>query len=312
MLEWTIISQIAWTSLANSSYFVLFAVAFALVLKVNNVFNFAQAAMMTIAFYAAYATVRLLELPAWLGFAAALFGGAGTAAFLEITGFKSLRARKASPMFVFIFTLVVSQFVMYLMAMIFGTWPTTIFTSIFWPVTLVGPLAVSAWDLPAILATGAAVAALWAFMRFSRPGQFMVAVADNPDLAELYGIPKDRIFLLAIVIAGLLVGLGMFLYGTRAQVQPAAALELMLFAIAATIIGGIGNIWGAALTAIALGLVQNASILVIPSAWQGFLLYAFLFCAIVLFPRGLRLPERRAKLARKSSAPGFAASPVGD
>jgi branched-subunit amino acid ABC-type transport system permease component len=89
----------------------------------------------------------------------------------------------------------------------------------------------------------------------------------------------------------------MFLYGTRAQVQPLTGLELMLFATLATIIGGIGNVWGAALAAIVLGVVQNASILVIPSEWQGFLLYVFLFATIIFFPQGMRLPERRRKLS---------------
>jgi len=46
-----------------------------------------------------------------------------------------------------------------------------------------------------------------------------------------------------------------------------------------------------------LGVVQNASILVIPSEWQGFLLYVFLFATIIFLPQGIRLPERRKKLA---------------
>jgi branched-subunit amino acid ABC-type transport system permease component len=71
----------------------------------------------------------------------------------------------------------------------------------------------------------------------------------------------------------------------------------MLFAVAATIIGGIGNVAGAAIAAVILGVIQNASILVISSEWQGFLLYVFLFLAIIFFPNGLRLPQRRRFIA---------------
>lgn len=303
MLNATVISQILWTSLATSSYFVLFAVAFALVLKVNKVFNFAQAGIMTCAFYAAYVMVRVLNLPGPAGFLAAIAGGALMAFLLERFGFSVLRRRRASPMFVFIFTLIASQFITYAMTMIFGTWPTTIFASMFWPVSIVANVAVSAWDLPALGATILVLAVLWAFLRFTRYGQFMIAVADNADLAELYGIRKERVLMASMLVAGVICGVGMFLYGTRAQVQPAAATELMLFAVAATILGGIGNLWGAALAAVVLGLVQNSSILFIPSAWQGFLLYAFLFFAIVLFPSGFRLPERSRKLKRLAPAP---------
>ena len=76
----------------------------------------------------------------------------------------------------------------------------------------------------------------------------------------------------------------------------------MLFAVAATIIGGIGNVAGAAIAAVILGIIQNASILVIPSEWQGFLLYVFLFLAIVFFPSGLRLPKRRSRFGTATRA----------
>jgi len=311
MFNLTVISQILWTSLATSSSFVLFALSFALVLKVNKVFNFAQAGMMTAGFYAAYVTVRFLGLPGWAGLIAAVLGGMAAAFVLERVGFRTLRERKASPMFVFIFTLIASQFITYAMTLVFGTWPTTVFESMFWPVSIIANVAVSAWDLPAMGAALAVLAALWAFLKFSRYGQFMIAVADNSSLAELYGIRKDRVLMVTMLIAGAICGIGMFMYGTRAQVQPAAATELMLFAVAATILGGIGNIWGAAIAAVVLGVVQNASILFIPSAWQGFLLYAFLFFAIVLFPSGFHLPDSRKALKKMKAAPAANAGTAG-
>lgn len=300
MLDPLIIGQILWTSLATTSYYVLFAVAFALVLKVNGIFNFTQAGAMTVGFYAAYSVVRLAEGPAWLGLAAAILACLAFSWLVERYGFAVLRRRKASMLFVFIFTFIVSEAVAYLAMLVFGTWPLTIFPTIFWPVTLVGGVAVSAWDVPAIAAALGCVTVLLAFMRFTRWGQFMVAVSDNPDLAELYGIEKRKVYLLALLIAGALVAVGMFLYGSRAQVQPKASLELMLFAVVAAIIGGIGNILGAALAAVALALVQNMSVLVIPSELQGLLLYVFLFVAIVFFPTGVSWPKRRVTFASKT------------
>ena len=291
MLSFDVIAQILWTSLATSSYFVLSALAFAIVLKVNQLFNFAQAAVMTVAFYAAYAAVGLSGLPGWGGFVAALAAALALSAILEIVGFRVLRRRGASAMFVFIFTLMISELVAYAAMLVVGTWPATIFPSLFWPATLVGPVAVSGWDVPAVVTMLAVCAAIYAFLRFTRPGQFMVAVADNPDLAELYGIAKDRVYLISMLIAGALSAVAMFLYGTRAQVQPTTSIDLLLFAIAASVIGGIGNIWGAAATAVVLALLQNASVLFIPSEWRGFLLYIVLFLAIVFFPQGVHFQK---------------------
>lgn len=294
MLDATIILQILWTSLATSSYYVLFAVAFALVLKVTGLFNFAQAAIMTIAFYTAFVAVQWLHWPAWAAFALMMVAALASCWALERIGFEALRRRGVSPIFVFVFTFLVSEFVAYVAMLVFGTWPQTIFPTIFWPVTLVGNIAISAWDLPAIAVTAGLLAAFSIFIQFTRLGQFMIGVADNASLAELYGINKRQVFVATILIAGVFVGVGMFLYGTRAQVLPQTSVSLMLFAVAATIVGGIGSIAGAAIAAVILGVIQNASILVIPSEWQGFLLYIFLFLAIVLFPNGLRLPKRRA------------------
>jgi branched-subunit amino acid ABC-type transport system permease component len=298
MFTLTTVAQILWTSLATSSYYVMFAMAFALVLKVNGVFNFAQAGLMTIAFYSAHGVVAGLGASAAVAFVLALGTTMGGAWLLEEFGFASLRRNHASPMFVFIFTIVASEFIAYIAMLLFGTWPKTIFPQLFWPVRLVGDIAISAWDLPAIAATLVLLLSLWLFLRFSRWGQFMVAVADNAGLAELYGINRRRVYMLSMLIAALFTTTGMFLYGTRAQVQPLTSLEMMLFATLATILGGIGRIWGAALAAVLLGVVQNSSILMIASEWQGFLLYVFLFVTIIFFPQGIRLPTGLRRLAR--------------
>jgi branched-subunit amino acid ABC-type transport system permease component len=298
MFNFTTVAQILWTSLATSSYYVMFAVAFALVLKVNGVFNFAQAGLMTIAFYTAHGMVAGFGVAGAVAFAVALGATMGSAWVLEKFGFATLRRNSASPMFVFIFTIVVSEFVAYVAMLLFGTWPKTIFPQLFWPVTLVGDIAISAWDVPAIATTIGMLLSLWLFLRFTKWGQFMVAVSDNPSLAELYGINRRMVYLLTMLIAAMFVTAGMFLYGTRAQVQPLTSLEMMLFAALATILGGIGRIGGAALAAVLLGIVQNSSILVIPSEWQGFLLYVFLFATIIFFPQGIRLPQRVRRLAR--------------
>jgi len=298
MFTFTTVAQILWTSLATSSYYVMFAVAFALVLKVNGVFNFAQAGLMTIAFYTAHGLVAGFALSGALAFILALGATMACAWGLERFGFATLRRNHASPMFVFIFTIVASEFIAYSAMLLFGTWPKTIFPQLFWPVRLVGDIAISAWDLPAIGATFLMLLALWLFLRLTRWGQFIVAVADNASLAELYGINRQQVYTLTMLIAAVFVTAGMFLYGTRAQVQPLTSLEMMLFATLATILGGIGRIWGAALAAVLLGIVQNSSILVIPSEWQGFLLYVVLFVTIIFFPQGIAMPARIRRLAR--------------
>ena len=180
MFTWTTIAQILWTSFATASYYVLFAVAFSLVLKVNGVFNFAQAGLMTVAFYAAHASIAWGGLGGPMSFAAALAATLVGAWGLEHFGFATMRRNQASPMFVFIFTIVTSEFISYLAMLLFGTWPKTIFPQLFWPVTLVGDIAVSAWDVPALLSASGAVA----------PGERSHTVVGSPAAARLRAIAE--------------------------------------------------------------------------------------------------------------------------
>src|SRR3546814_3014898 len=95
----------------------------------------------------------------------------------------------------------------------------------------------------------------------------------------------------------------MYLFGYRAWMVPNTPLEMMLFAVIAALLGGMGNVFGAGAAAVFLGLLRAFSILVIPSAWQSLILYAMLFITILFFPQGVRLAWRRKKpVATRSEA----------
>ena len=290
MLDLNVLLQIAWTSLATSTYYVLFAIAFALTLKVAQVWNFVQAGIMGIAFYAMFAAMRGWGWPHVAGFAFGLVIAVAASVASEVWGYRVLRRRRSPPLLLFIFAIVVAEFIAYALSLVFGTEPQSLTASMTAEIYLVGGVAISSWDLGALAWTALACGVLYAYLQFTRQGQFLHAVADNGELAELYGISANRAYLIAMAIAAALVSVGVYLYGTRASMIPNAPLELMLLAVIATILGGIGSVVGAGIAAVFLSLLQSASILVIPSQWQSSLIYLVLFIVILFFPRGFRLP----------------------
>ena len=298
MFDLPVLLQIGWTSVATSTYYVLFAIAFALTLKVAQVWNFVQAGVMGLAFYAMFAAMIRWQWPHIAGFAFGLALAVAASVCVEVWGFRVFRRRQSSSLMLFIFAIVVAEFISYLLSLVFGTEPETLTKSIVSEVHLIGGVAISNWDLSALAITAMLAIALAAWLRFSRNGQFLYAVADNGPLAELYGISANRAYLVAMVISAIFVSAGIYLYGTRASMIPTTPLELMLFAVIATILGGIGSIHGAALAAVFLSILQSASILVIPSAWQGSLTYLVLFVVILFFPTGFRVPGWLRRLAR--------------
>ena len=124
-------------------------------------------------------------------------------------------------------------------------------------------------------------------MKKTKLGYSMTAVSDNPELAEMYGIKKEHIYLFSISISSFLLFWGMYLFGTKAAIFPSTPLlQLLVFAVIATIIAGIGNVFGAAMAAVFLSLLQAFSILLIPSKWQILIAYGLIFFIILFFPKG--------------------------
>ena len=158
-----------------------------------------------------------------------------------------------------------------------------------WTVHQVFGVFVTTWDLAAISITLVLVAALYLFLTHTRPGQFMIAVADNAELAETYGISKNRCYRLTMIIAAFLINTSIFLLGSKIALYPELSLHMMLFAVAATIIGGIGRVFGAAVAAVVIVIIQQMSVLFVGSRWQPTLIFLILFVTIVFFPKGVRI-----------------------
>ncbi len=302
MTDPIVLLQILWTGAVTASSYVLLTVAFSLTQKVTGLWNFAQAGTMGIAFYAMYFLLNDLGQPLFVALPAAAVIAAATGIATEVWGLDVLRARSSGNLTFFIFTLIFAELIIYVLTLLFGTEPQTLFPSILSPVHIVGGIAIGDWDLWAVCITVGALVALQLFLRLSNDGQFLIAVADNARLAELYGISARRAYCVTAAIAGVLITLAMYLLGARSGITPNSSMELILTAVIGTLLGGMGRVFLGGLASLVLALIQSYSVLVIGSRWQNLLIYGFLFVAIVMFPRGIHLPRRRIRLS--ASHPG--------
>ena len=295
MTDPIVLLQILWTGAVTASSYVLLTVAFSLTQKVTGLWNFAQAGTMGIAFYTMFFILNELALPIFIALpvGAAFAAAAGIA--IETWGLDVLRARHSGNLSFFIFTLILAELVIYILTLLFGTEPQTLFTTIISPVHIVGGIAISDWDLRAVGISVAALVGLKLFLTFGKEGQFLTAVADNAKLAELYGISARRAYCVTAAIAGILITLAMYLAGARSGITPNSSMELILTAVIGTLLGGMGRVFMGGLASLVLALITSYSVLVIGSRWQNLLTYGFLFVAIVVFPRGIHLPRRRIR-----------------
>lgn len=130
-------------------------------------------------------------------------------------------------------------------------------------------------------------AALWLWLERSRTGMAVRAVAVNPEAAGLVGVDVERASALAFALGGAVTAAGGALVSTFVTLDASVGVLFTMKALIIVIMGGVGDIRGAVLAALILGLVETGvAVLVDP----GLTLAAayLIFLAVLLFrPQGL-------------------------
>ncbi len=125
------------------------------------------------------------------------------------------------------------------------------------------------------------------FLKFTRIGMAMRAVADNPDLAKLKGIDPRKVALITAFVAGGLAGSGGVLIGLDTSIDPLTGFRVILTIFAATVLGGLGSVPGAVLGALALGVGEELALMVLPLNYRTAIGFAVILLMLTFRPRGL-------------------------
>jgi branched-chain amino acid transport system permease protein len=132
---------------------------------------------------------------------------------------------------------------------------------------------------------------VWLF-KLTRWGKAMRATAQDRDAARLMGIDVDRAISFAFGIGGALAGVGGFVYFAYfTQARFDLGFRLGLFAFTAAVLGGIGNMVGAALGGYMIGLIENfnngLSWHTPGPDWTESIVFILLILILVFRPQGL-------------------------
>jgi branched-chain amino acid transport system permease protein len=157
-------------------------------------------------------------------------------------------------------------------------------------------------DLLVLATTTVTLILLYLLVKHTRIGKAMRAVSMNEDAARLMGIPIDRVISFTFILGSMLAAIGGCLWGlNRNQCTPLMGLIPGLKAFVAAVIGGIGNIPGAAVGGLILGLIEtftaslqyhNAAVL---SPYKDAIAFVILILVLIIKPEGLfgkAVPEK--------------------
>jgi branched-chain amino acid transport system permease protein len=139
--------------------------------------------------------------------------------------------------------------------------------------------------------------ALTVFVKFTSLGKAMRATAQNPTAAKLVGIDADRVIAATFAIGGALAGVASVVYGLYIKaVDYQMGFQNGLYAFTAAVLGGIGNIPGAVLGGIVIGVVGELGKAYLGAKWSEALIFGILIVILLFRPTGLLGARTREKV----------------
>ena len=260
----------------------LLAIGFALVYNTTKVFHLAAAGLYVVAAYAFYSFVSLLLLPIFLGAIMAIAVTMFFSLLTEILVYRPLGKNKVS----LIASVGILTFLVNLVVLLYGNAPKVVENSLkstysFGNLILSQP---QAWQ------AGIALLAIIAFIVFIHKtswGKRFRAISDDEVLFSTLGYSVNGTRTVAFLFSGAFIALSSCLNVYEVGMDPNMGMNILINAMAAMIIGGIGRFDACVLGGLSLGLIQSLVLLQLPSSWQAGVTFLILMLFLFFRPQGI-------------------------
>jgi branched-chain amino acid transport system permease protein len=280
----TVLAQAVITGLLTGGIYSLVAMGLTLVYGVLHIINFANGAMVALAMYITFAVVDATGMHPYLTLLITvpvmfLLGAATQAALLN----PIMRAPIHTQLLI---TIGLALAIENILLLVFGPNPR----SVQLPGNTGVPILGATVDLSRIYAFVGAlvlVAILWVVLQKTPVGTAVRSVAANPEGARLVGIDIRSIYVLTFALGAAAAGAAGTLVAPFTTIEPTAGSVFNLTAFVVVVLGGMGNVPGALVGGLIVGLTEQLGGLILPG--QSPLLAVFVVFLVVLFakPRGI-------------------------
>lgn len=269
------------------AYISLVAAGFSLIYATNRFAHFAHGAVLAFGAYTLYTLFALLGLH----FLVAAIGTILLTGLLGVLVYKvvyvRLKKRNASSAILLIASLGLMILIENILLAVFGpqvksigllqaTRGVEVFGAIVTPV-----------QIGIVVASIVLLILLWLFVRYTKQGTIMRAVANNPELARTTGINTDRVQTMGFFIGSAIAGAAAVLIALEQNVFPMMGTNLIIKGFAGAVIGGIHSLPGAVLGSYILGLAENIGIIWLPSGYKEAIVFVLLLVFLIIRPHGI-------------------------
>ena len=284
--------QLIVNSVVAGALYAVIAIGFTLSYGVGKFFNLTHGVMTAIGAYAVFYLTKGLQMDAWVAIVIAIVFTGVVGWLLERFVYAPLRARKASALVLLVASLGAFTALQGVLSILFSSQAQTLSQgSAVQQVFMLGGAAITEIQVITIIAAIAVLLGFVLLLRYTLFGKAVRAVSDDEEVSKIVGINTARVIGVVFFLASAVAGLAGILVGFDTAIEPTMGMTLLLKGVIAAIVGGIGNIYGAALGAFLLGFVENFGIWKISGEWKDAIAFALLIVFLLFRPRGI-LPAK--------------------
>jgi branched-chain amino acid transport system permease protein len=277
--------QILFAGLAIGAVYSLVALGFVLIIRATNVVNFAQGDFAMLGAFSMMTMLTALQLPYWLGLILTLVVMAGFGVIFNYGVYYPLRNRSFLP--VIISTLGASIFLQNTVLAFFGPQPKPLQKVFNSEGISIGGVFLDTQYLVIMVVTVIAVAFQYFFFEHTLLGKKLQATSQDKDMARLLGIPVAWMIAITFMYSATLGGLAGVLVGPILFVSIGMGSIIALKAFSATVIGGFGDVTGAIVGGLLLGIVENFAAAYISVPYKDAFGFLLLFVFLLFRPQGI-------------------------
>lgn len=292
-----VVSQLTVNGLIAGSIYALVASGFALIYGTNRFMHFAHGVSVAVGAYLLFAFFSIFGL----NFFAAI---ALTLVFSGLFGLMSyrfvylpLQKKNASNVILLIASIGILILFENLIQAVFGADVKTIgYLEVARGISVFGAI-ITPLQIMIIFASIVILALLYLFMKKTRLGRDMRAVADNKELASIVGINYRKVADYSFVIGSVLAGVAGILIGMEQNLDPTMGTILIIKGFTGAVIGGLASVPASIFGSYILGLAENYGIWFLPSGYKDAIAFVLLFIFLLFRPNGLFGKDKGVKNA---------------
>jgi branched-subunit amino acid ABC-type transport system permease component len=274
--------------LAVGCVYSLVALGFAMIMRATSIIHFAQGELMMLGAMCGLTSLWLLPvLPLLLVVAVGMVSSGFIAVMMELLVYRTLRRRRVPIMNIITATVGMSILCINAARLIWGSEPLRfpeLFTATAYEFAGIRISPQLFWIMVMAVAI---MGALQLFLKFTRTGIAMQAVAQDPEAAQLMGANLTRMMAYTFAISGMMAGAAGIMLGSMFFAFFEMGFITGLKGFVAATLGGLGSIAGAMLGGILFGLIETFSTVFLSSAYKDAIGMILLIAILLVLPSGL-------------------------